>query len=100
MIEIRVGNFQPKNYSVDDGVDGTISLFRRNSGRSVDDGIDGTIGLFRWNSGGSTEQKKNSRNSVPNNSPEEKNARNSVPWYKNRKTTGNSVPWNKIEANF
>jgi hypothetical protein len=83
-----------KNYSAEDGIDGTIGLFRRNSGFG------------------------------PNCSAEEKNAWNSVLWDKNRsklsefrsepfcgrekhlefcsehhsaeeKTTRNSVPWNK-----
>jgi hypothetical protein len=31
-----------------------------------------------------TKIESNSRNSVPNHSPQEKNARNSVPWNKNR----------------
>ncbi len=56
MVRSRVGNFRQKNYSAEDGVDGTIGLFR------------GT---------------ENSRNSIPNHSAEEKNAQNSAPWNKN-----------------
>jgi hypothetical protein len=32
----RVGNFRQKNYSAEDGIDGTIGLFRRNSGCSAE----------------------------------------------------------------
>ncbi len=112
----RVGNFRPKNYSAEDGLDGTIGLFRRNSGCSAEQK---TLGIpFRtipWKrkmleifySG--TKIEANSRNFIPNHSAEEKNARNSVSCNKNRsnfsnsvpnhsleeKTTRNSVPWNK-----
>jgi hypothetical protein len=35
-VYIRVGNFRQKNYSAEDGVGGTIGLFRWNSGCSVE----------------------------------------------------------------
>jgi hypothetical protein len=101
---IRVGNFRQKNYSAEDGIDGTIGLFRRNSGCSAEQK---TLGIpFRTvpqrrrrlgilchgtkieansrNSVLNHSAEQNSRNSVPNHSAEEKNARNSVPWKKNR----------------
>ncbi len=73
---IRVGNFRPKNYSAEDGMDGTLGLFRRNFGEQKTLGI-----LFRtisWkrkmlgilNSG--TNLEANPRNAVPNYSAEEK----------------------------
>ncbi len=34
--DTRVGNFLQKNYSTEDGIDGTIGLFRRNSGCSAE----------------------------------------------------------------
>jgi hypothetical protein len=35
----RVGNFRPKNFSAEVGIDGTIGLFRRNSGCSAEQKI-------------------------------------------------------------
>jgi hypothetical protein len=35
----RVGNFRPNNYSAEDGIDGTISFFRQNSGYSAEQKI-------------------------------------------------------------
>ncbi len=35
-VRSRVGNFRQKNYSAEDGIDGTIGLFRRNSGCSAE----------------------------------------------------------------
>ncbi len=35
-VSSRVGNFRQKKFSAEDGIDGTIGLFRRNSGCSVE----------------------------------------------------------------
>jgi hypothetical protein len=77
----RVGNFRPKNYSAEDGIDGKICLFRRNSGCSA--------------------KRKNSRNSVPKGSAEEKNVRNSVPWNKirSKRSEFHSEPFRGRENN-
>jgi hypothetical protein len=58
----RVGNFRQKNYSTEDGIDGTIVC----SGRIP-----------------AVPRNRILRNSVPNPSAEEKTTRNSVPWNKN-----------------
>jgi hypothetical protein len=85
----RDGNFRQKNRSAEGGIDGTIGLFRGNSGYSAEQetleipfrttpqrrkmfGI-----LYRG-----TKIKANTWNSVPNHSAEEKPTRNSVPWNK------------------
>jgi hypothetical protein len=60
---LRVGNFQQKNNSAEDGIDETNGLFRIQAVRGTE----------------------NSRNSVPNHSEEEKNALNSVQWIKKKK---------------
>jgi hypothetical protein len=88
---LRVGNFQQKNNSAEDGIDETNGLFRIQPVRG----------------------KENSRNSVPNHSEEEKNARNSIQWIKKRSKLSEfgiiprkrkqlRVPFRgtKIEANF
>ncbi len=78
--EIRVGNFRQKNYSAEDGMNGTIGSFRRNSDCSVPN-----HSLEEKNAWNSVQWKKieaNPRNSVPNHSAEEKNARDSVPGTK------------------
>jgi hypothetical protein len=87
----RVGNFRPKNYSAEDGIDGTITLFRQNSGRSSEQKTLGipfrTIPQRRKMLGilyHGTKIEANSRNSVLNHSAEEKTTRNSVSWNKNR----------------
>ncbi len=36
VVYIRVGNFRQKNYSAEDGIDGSIGLFRRHSGCSAE----------------------------------------------------------------
>jgi hypothetical protein len=83
---LRVGNFRQKNYSAEDGMDGTLGLFRRNSGCSAEQKTFRI--LFQpisWkrlmlgilNSG--TKIEANPRNFVLNYSAEEKNVRNSVP---------------------
>ena len=58
-----VGNFRPKNYSAEGGIDGKMV---------ISDGIP------------VVPRNRKSRNSVPNPSAEEKIARNSVPKNKNR----------------
>jgi hypothetical protein len=85
-----VGNFRQKNYSAEDGIDGTIGLFRRNSGCSAEQKILGipfrTIPLRRKMLGilyHGTKLEANARNSVLNQSAEEQKTRNSVPWKKN-----------------
>jgi hypothetical protein len=86
----RGGNFRQKN-SAEDGIDGTIGLFRRNSGCSAEQislGI--PFQTIPWKRKmlkilcSATEIEAISRNSVPNRSVEEKNAQNSVPCIKNR----------------
>ncbi len=112
MVCHRVGNFRQKNYSAEDGVDGTISLFRRNSGYSAEQKTLGipfrtvsqrrkcsefcTMELSKFHSEPFRGRKNSSEfrplnkieantwNSVPNHSAEEKSTRNSVPWNKNR----------------
>ncbi len=112
-IRPRIGNFRQKKYSAEDGIDGTIGLFRRNSVCSAEHK---TIGIpFRtvpteeknarnsvpWNKKRSKLSElrsepfrgtENSQNSVPNRSAEEKNARNSDPWKKVEAISRNSVP--------
>jgi hypothetical protein len=87
----RVGNFRQKNYSAEDGIDGTITLFRQNSGRSSEQKTLGipfrTIPQRRKMLGilyHGTNIEANSRNSVLNHSAEEKTTRNPVSWNKNR----------------
>jgi hypothetical protein len=78
----RIGNFRQKNYSAEDGIDGTTGLSRRNSGCSAEEE---TLGIpFR-----TTPQRRkmfgilyretkieaSPWNSVPNHSAEEKPAR-------------------------
>jgi hypothetical protein len=87
----RVGNFRQKNYSAGNGIDRTISLFRRNFSCSEEQK---TLGIpFRnipqrrkmlgiLNHG--TKMERNSRNSVLNHSGEKEPTRNSIPWNKNR----------------
>ncbi len=88
-ISSRVGNFRQKNYSAEDGIDGTIGLFRRNSGCSAEQKILGipfrTVPQRRKMLGilyHGTKLEANARNSVLNHSAEEKTTRNSVPWKK------------------
>ncbi len=84
----RVGNFRQKNYLVEDGKDGIIGLFRRNSGCSAEQKILGIpfrtvpqrrkmFGILCYR----TKWDANSRNSDLNHSAEEKTTRNSVPKY-------------------
>jgi hypothetical protein len=75
----RVGNFRQKNYSAEDGIDGTDGYFRRNSGCSSEQKTLGIpfrtlprnrklLGIpFRW-----TKIEASSLNSLPNTSAEEK----------------------------
>jgi hypothetical protein len=90
----RVGNFRKKSYSAEDGIDGTIGLFRRNSGCSPEQKSLGIpfrtvpqrrkmLGiLHHW-----TKLEANARNSVLNHSAEEKTTRNFVPWEQKYKQT-------------
>jgi hypothetical protein len=91
----RVGNFQQKNYSAEDGIDGTIGLLRRNSAAVP---RNRKLSEFRSESFRRGEKARNSvphgprieansRNFVPNHSTEEKSTRNSVPWNKKKKQT-------------
>ncbi len=112
-----------KNYSAEDGIDGTIGLFRRNSGCFAEQktlGITFRIIPQRRKRLGilyhGPRIEANSRNSVPNHSAEEKSTRNSVPWNKKRsklsesgseaclgqKHAANSVCWSRIfcQTNF
>jgi hypothetical protein len=85
-----VGNFRQKNYSAEDGIDGTNGYFRRNSGCSAEQkfseflsepfrGREKQLGIpFRG-----TKIEANSRNSVPNRSAEEKKTRNKTWQYSN-----------------
>jgi hypothetical protein len=94
----RVGNFRQKNYSAEDGIDGTIGLFRRNSGCSTEQktlgipfitvpqrsrmlgilyhGTNIKVKLSEFHSE-PFRKTGNSKYYVPNCSTEEKNARNS-----------------------
>jgi hypothetical protein len=104
----RVGNFRQKNYSAEDEIDGTIGLFRRNSGCSAEQKTLGisiqTIPQRRQMLGipcHGTKIEANSQNSVLNHSGGQKtlgipfrtvpkrNNLNSVPWKENSR---NSVP--------
>ncbi len=74
----RVGNFRQKNYSVEDGIDGTIGSLWRNSSCSVEQktlGIPFQIMPQRRKKLGilyhGMKIEANSRNSVPNHSAEE-----------------------------
>jgi hypothetical protein len=75
----RVGNFQQKNYSSEAGIDGTIGLFRRNSGCSTEQKtlripfrtIQQRRQMLRILCHG-TKIEANSRNSVLNHSAEQK----------------------------
>ncbi len=78
----RVGNFQQKNYSAEDGIDGTVAWFQRNSGCSVEQKTLGipfrTIPQKRKQLGipcCGTKIEENNWNSVPNHSTEEKTTR-------------------------
>jgi hypothetical protein len=89
-LENRVGNFRRKNYSAEDGIDGTIGLFRRNSGYSAEQKIIGipvrTVPQRRKMLGilyHGTKLEANAWNSLLNHSTEEKTTRTSVPWNKN-----------------
>jgi hypothetical protein len=86
----RVGNFRQKNYSVEDGIDGTIGLFRRNSNCSMEQKIlripFRTVPQRRKMFGilyHGTKLDANARNSDLTHSMEEKTTRNSVLWNKN-----------------
>ncbi len=86
LVQLRVGNFRQKNYSAEDGIYGTIGLFRRNSDCSAEQKILGipfrTIPQRRKMLGilyHGTKLEANPRNSVLNHSAEEKTTRNSVP---------------------
>jgi hypothetical protein len=90
----RVGNFQQKNYSAEDGRDGTVAWFRRNSGCSVEQKTLGipfrTIPQKRKQLGipcRGTKIEENNWNSVPNHSTEEKTTPNAVPWNKKTRLT-------------
>jgi hypothetical protein len=81
----RDGKFRQKNYSAEDGIDGTISLFRRNSGCSAEQKILGipfrTVPQRRHMLEILYHGKKleaNARKSVLNHSAEEKTTRTSV----------------------
>ncbi len=89
-VENRVGNFRRKNYSAEDRIDGTIGLFRWNSGCSPEQKILGipvrTVTQRRKMLGilyHGTKLEANARNYVLNHSAEPKTTRNSVPWNKN-----------------
>jgi hypothetical protein len=89
-LENRVGNFRQKNYSAEDGIDGTIGLFRRNSSCSAEQKILGipvrTVPQRRKMLGilyHETKLEANAPNYVLNHSEETKTTRNSVPWNKN-----------------
>jgi hypothetical protein len=78
----RVGNFRQKNYSAEDGIDGIIGLFRRNSGCSAEQKTLGipfrTVPQKRRILGilyNGTKMEANSRNSVLNHSAEQKTLR-------------------------
>jgi hypothetical protein len=87
----RVGNFQQKNNSVEDGIDATNDHFRLNSGCSAEQKPLGipfrTLPRKRKKLGipfRGTKIEAYSQNSALNSSAEEKTTRNSVPWNKNR----------------
>jgi hypothetical protein len=76
----RVGNFRQKNYSAKDGVDGTIGLFRRNSGCSAEQK---TLGIpFQ------TIPRKRNQLGIPfRGAKKEAKSRNSVPKHVSDKNT-------------
>ncbi len=71
-LEGRVDNFRQKNYSTEDGIDGTIGLFRRNSAEQKTLGIPFRINSQRRKKLGilyrGIKIEANSLNSVPNHS--------------------------------
>ncbi len=84
-VPVRVGNFRPKNYSAEDGIDWTIGLFRRNSSCSAEQKILGIlfwivpqrrkmIGILYHG----TKLEANARNSILNHSAEETTTWNSI----------------------
>ncbi len=117
-VHIRVGNFRQKKYFAEDGIDGTIGLFRRNSGCSAEQKILGIpfrtvpqrrkmLGILHHG----TKLEANARNSVLYHSAEEKTTRNLVPRNKNisnsvpnhsaeETTTRNSIPKHLSEKDF
>jgi hypothetical protein len=64
----RVGNFRQKNYSAEDGIDGTIGLFQRNSGCSTEQKRRKMLGILYHG----TKIEAKSRNPVLNHSAEQK----------------------------
>jgi hypothetical protein len=77
---LRVGNFQQKNNSAEDGIDETNGLFRIQPVRGKEEKKRKMLGIPYSGS----KKEASSRNLVPNHSAEEKTTRSSVPWNKNR----------------
>jgi hypothetical protein len=85
----RIGNFRQKNYSAEDGIDGTIGLFRRNSGCSAEQKI--LVIPFR-----TVQQRRKMPGILYHGTKLDANARNPVlNYFAEEKTTRNSVLWNK-----